>query len=184
MKQEDINRHLGDTKQFLSSELARLRTGRATTAMVEDILVEAYAGSPLLPIRELATIASPDPQSLLITPWDKSILEKIETAILKSNKGLNPVNEGSDIRVPVPALTEETRKEMAKEVGAYVEQAKIRARNIRQDAMKSIEEQEENGVISEDDMFRLKKQVEETISKTNTELEEMGKTKTAEIMKV
>jgi ribosome recycling factor len=184
MKQEDLTKHLQDIKSHLSDELSHIRTGRAAVALIEDIRVEAYVGSPAMPINELATITVPEPQSLLISPWDKTILKKIETAIVASGKGLNPVNEGAGLRINVPMLTEDRRKELAKEISNHVEQAKIKVRNIRQDAMKSLEEQEENGVISEDDMFRSKKQVEESIAKANDDLEEMGKAKTAEVMTV
>lgn len=184
MKHEDLNQHLQDVKSHLAQELTNIRTGRAAVALVEDIKVEAYAGSQPMPLKELANIAVPEPQSITITPWDKGVLKAIETAIVNSGKGLNPANEGSLLRITVPLLTEERRKELSKEVANHVEQAKIKVRNIRQDAMKSIEEQEENGVISQDDMFRLKKQAEDTISKINDELESMGKTKSDEVMTV
>ncbi len=184
MKQEDILQHIADVKSHLSLELSKIRSGRANPGLVETILVEAYAGSPPLPINELATITVPEPQSILITPWDKSVLGKIEQAIIKSQKGFNPINEGSDIRVPIPALTEERRKEIAKDVSVMVENAKISVRNVRQDAMKSVEEQEENGIISEDEMHRLKKQFEETFSKSYLELEDIGRKKEEEVMTI
>ena len=184
MKFEDIKAHLNNVKSKLSEELLQMRTGRASVALVEDIKVEAYAGSNPLPIKELASITIPDAQSVLITPWDKSILKQIETALNASGKNLNAVNEGDNLRVPVPALTEETRKEMAKRISLLVEQSKIRIRTLRQDVIKSVEEQEENGIISEDEMFQKKKEIEDTISKANQELEDMGEKKKIEIMKV
>ena len=184
MKSEDFQNHLSNIKKFLCDELGKLRVGRAVPSLIEDIKVEAYAGSEAMPIKELGSVSVPDAQSITISPWDKSILRKIEDAIRNSGRGLNPINEGELIRVPIPPLTEERRREMAKEVSKIVEQAKIRVRTLRQDVIKSIEEQETNGVISEDDMERQKKAVEADIKKINEELEEMGQAKSAEILEV
>lgn len=184
MKSEDLHNHLNGIKNFLSDELGKLRVGRAAPALVEEIKVQAYAGSESMAIKELGSVSVPDSQSITIAPWDKSVLKKIEDAIRNSGKGLNPINEGDQIRVPVPPLTEERRREMAKEVSKIVEQAKIRVRTIRQDAIKSVEEQEDNGVISEDDMNREKKDIEAQIKAINDELDKMGEEKSAEIMRV
>jgi len=184
MKPEDFQNHLTNIKKFLEDELAKLRVGRAAPALVEDIRVEAYPGSEPMPIKELGSVSVPDSQSITIAPWDKSVLKKIEDAIRNSGKGLNPINEGELIRVPVPPLTEERRREMSKEVSKIVEQAKIRVRTLRQDAIKAVEEQEDNGVISEDDMAREKKDIEANVQRTNSELDEMGTVKSAEIMRI
>ena len=184
MKPEDIHNHLAAAKDFLRAELAQIRTGRASSALVEEIKVRAYEGSEPLPLKELGTISIPDAQSITITPWDKSVLQKIEKGILESGKGLNPVNDGESIRVPIPPLTEERRIEMTKQVSAMVEEAKIKVRNIRQNAIKAAEEMEENGVISEDELHRQKKVIEDDISKVTQELIEMGKTKEQELMTV
>lgn len=182
MKQQDLNQHIQKVKDFFSKELVGIRVGRATTSLVEDILVEAYTGSAPLPLVELATISVPEPQSVLVSPWDKSILKKIEEAIRGSEKNFNPVNDGENIRVPVPLLTEETRKEIAKDISKLLEESKISIRNLRQDVMKSIEEMEREGVMSEDDMHREKKLVEDSISRANKELEEMAKKKEGEVL--
>lgn len=184
MKPEIFQEHIKGIKEYLTGELAKLRVGRASTSLVDDILVEAYEGSEPMPIKELAGVTTPDPQSVVIVPWDKSVLKKVEDAIRSSGKGLNPINEGDQIRVPVPPLTEERRLAMAKEISKIVEQAKIRVRTLRQDVIKSIEEQETNGVISEDEMAREKKEVESDIKSVNQELESMGKEKEAEVMKI
>jgi len=184
MKGQDFQNHLNGIKDFLSTEFSKLRAGRASTSLVDDIQVEAYEGSDPMPIKELASVVVPDAQSVVIAPWDKSVLKKVESAIRKADKGLNPVNEGEQIRVPVPSLTEETRKQMTKEISNLVEQAKIRVRTLRQDAIKAVEEQEDNGVISEDEMFRQKKEIERDISDINKELEELGEKKVEEVMKV
>lgn len=184
MKSDDFQNHLSNIKKFLSDELTKLRVGRAVPSLVEDIRVEAYAGSEAMPIKELGSVSVPDAQSITVAPWDKSILKKIEDAIRNSGRGLNPINEGEQIRIPVPPLTEERRRDMTKEVSKTVEQAKIRVRTLRQDVIKSIEEQEDNGVISEDEMEREKKSVEAEIKKINEELEDMGQVKSAEIMDI
>jgi ribosome recycling factor len=184
MKSEDFQNHLGNIKKFLSDELGKLRVGRAVPSLIEDIKVDAYPGSDPMPIKELGSVSVPDSQSITIAPWDKSVLRKIEDAIRNSGRGLNPINEGEQIRVPVPPLTEERRKDMSKEVSKIVEQAKIRIRTLRQDAIRSVEEQEQNGVISEDDMARMKKDIEARVKDTNDALENMGAEKSAEIMKI
>ncbi len=184
MKPEDFQNHLTNIKKFLNDELSKLRVGRAAPSLIEDIRVEAYAGSEAMPIKELGSVSVPDSQSITIAPWDKSILKKIEDAIRNSGRGLNPINEGEQIRVPIPPLTEDRRREMTKEVSKTVEQAKIRVRTLRQDVIKSIEEQETNGVISEDDMAREKKDIEAKIKQINDELDQIGEAKSADIMKV
>ena len=184
MKQSDIETHLSESKEYLAEELSKIRTGRASASLVEDIMVQAYEGSDPMSIKELASVNVPDAQSVLVTPWDKSIVLAVEKAIVDSGKGLSPVNDGENIRVPIPQLTEERRVDYTKEVSKYVEQAKVKIRTVRQNAIRAVEEQEENGVITEDEMHRQKKLLEEQILKTNKELEEMGEKKKAEIMQV
>lgn len=184
MKKDDLQSHLTKIREDLISELNTLRTGRATASLIDGIEVEAYSGTPAMPINELANVSVPDAQSLLISPWDKSVLGKIEDAIRKAGRGLNPVNEGEAIRVPVPLLTEETRKEKVKEVSKMVEDAKIKVRNVRQDAIKSVEEQEDNGVITEDDLFRQKEDIDKMVKSINAELEDVGAKKSQELMQI
>lgn len=184
MKKEDLKNHLNRAKEELVSNLAAIRTGRANQAILDGVMVEAYPGTAPLPINELATITIPDAQSILISPWDKSIMRRIEEGIRKSPKNLNPVNEGETIRIPVPALTEESRKEKVKEVSKKVEEAKIVVRTLRQNAMSAVEEMEENGVISEDDMYRQKEEIEKMIKESNLLFEQIGKEKEKELMQI
>lgn len=184
MKQSDFLDHVSNIKEHLSSELAQLRTGRAAASLVEDIKVSAYEGVAPLPLNEVASISTTDSQTILINPWDKSVLASIESAITESGRGLNPVNDGDNIRVNIPPLTEDRRKEMVKQISQVVEEGKIKVRNLRQNAIKAIEEQEDNGVISEDDMFREKKRIEEDVKKANDDLEDMAKQKESEVMQV
>lgn len=182
MKHEDLVSHITNVKSFLSSELNKIRTGRATASLVEDIKVNAYEGSASLPLNELASVSVPDSQTILISPWDKSVIKKIEFAIISSEKGLNPINDGVNLRVPIPAITEDRRKDLTKEISALVEGSKIKIRTLRQDVIKAIEEQQDNGVISEDDMYRMKKDIEADVSKANMDLERMGQEKEDEVM--
>ncbi len=182
MKLQDLQDHLQKVKTHLSDELAKVRTGRASANVLDAVKVAAYDGSDPMYLKELASITVPDSQSVLVAPWDKSLLAKIEEAVRKANLGLNPINEGEHIRIPVPPLTEERRKELAKHVSALVEQSKISIRTIRQNAIKAIEETEENGVISEDEMTRQKKQIEEKIAAANKDLELLGEVKQKELM--
>lgn len=182
MKHEDFLSHITNVKSFLATELTKIRTGRASASLVDDIKVDAYAGSPALPIKELASVSVPDSQSILISPWDKSVVKKIEAAIIASEKGLNPINDGENVRVPIPSITEDRRKDLSKEISGLVEQAKIKIRTLRQDVIKAVEEQQDNGVVSEDDMYRMKKEIEADVSKTNMELDRMGQEKEDEVL--
>jgi len=178
----DLLAKLQSAKDFLLSELSSIRAGRARISLIENILVEAYPGSPRLTIKELATLSVLDAQTLLVYPWDKTVVSKISLAISASDLGLNPVVDKDVIKVPVPAPTRERREEFAKLVGKKVEEAKISARTIRQDAMRSLDEQKENGKISEDEYFRSRDEVESKVRKITLELESIGKAKKEEVM--
>lgn len=184
MKTEDFHKHLEKIKEFLNSQLIRIRVGRATTSLVEEVKIDAYEGADPLPLNEVATISVPEPHSILIAPWDKSILGKIEEAIRESEKGFSPVNDGESIRITIPPLTKESREVFVKEISKHIEGAKIKVRTLRQDVMKAIEEQQHTGVISKDEAFRQKKLIEEDVSKANKELEEIGEKKKEEIMEI
>lgn len=185
MKIEDLKDHLNKTKVHLKEELAKVRSGKANAAIVDEIRVNAYEGSDPMSIKELATVSIPDSQSILITPWDKTLLQKIEKGIRASSTlGLNPINEGESIRIAIPALTEERRVEMTKHVSQLVEQTKITIRNLRQNAIKAAEEMEDNKIITEDDLFKAKKDIDDLVSSTNKELDAMGEEKKQELLKI
>ena len=184
MKIEDLREHLNKTKVHLKEELAKVRTGKANAAIIDEVRVNAYEGSEPLALKEVGTVTVPDSQSILISPWDKSLLRKIEEAVRGSKLGLNPINEGEHIRIPVPVLTEERRVELTKHVSQIVEQSKISVRTLRQNAIKAAEEMEDNGVISEDDLARAKKEIEDVVSKTNKELDTIGDEKKQELLKI
>jgi len=184
MKQDDFLEHVKSTKKFLSEELTKIRTGRASAGLVDDIMVNAYDGASPLPLKEVASVSIPESQLILISPWDRSVTAKIEKAIIDSGKGFTPINDGENIRIPIPAVTEERRMALSKEISGLVEQAKVKLRTLRQNVIKAIEEQEDNGIITEDDMYKMKKEIDAEIATANKELEEMGKEKENEVLKI
>ncbi|HNY00093.1 MAG TPA: ribosome recycling factor [Oscillospiraceae bacterium] len=146
------------TLENLVSELDAVRAGRANPAVLSQISVDYY-GAPT-PIQQIASVSVPDPRSLVIQPWDGSALKSIEKAILASELGINPQNDGRIIRLVFPQLTEERRKELAKQVKKYGEEAKVAIRNIRRDAMEKYKKQEKASEITEDDYKNIEKDVQ------------------------
>ncbi len=166
--------------EVIKKDMASVRTGRAHPAILEDIKVDYY-GTPV-PINQIATISAPEARLLVIQPWDKSALKEIEKAILRSPLGLTPQNDGNVIRVSIPPLTEERRKELIRLVRKKAEEGRITIRNIRRDVMEELKEKKENGEIPEDDYFRLSKEVQEITDKYIEKVEEILKLKEEEIM--
>jgi len=164
----------------LRVDLLGIRTGRATPALIEHIRVEAY--DSVLPLNQVATIAAPEPRLLTIRPWDVSTIGAIERAILKSDLGLTPNNDGRIIRLPVPPLTDERRRDLARLVGRRVEEARIAIRNVRRDALKSLGDLQKAKEISEDDFYKAKDDLQELTNEYTQKAEELGKQKQNEIM--
>ena len=181
MKIEEFNSKLSQTVNHFKEEISQIRTGSASNSLVENIMVNAYEGSPPMRVLELATINVVDPYLLAVAPYDKSIIEKISKAIKDSSAGLNPTVDGSVIKVPVPQLNSEQRQKFVKFAKDKLEESRIAIRNIRQDAIKSVEEREENGVTSEDEMKREKVQIEEGVKNTNKQLEDLFDKKEKEL---
>ena len=184
MKLHELREKIDRQIKHLSEELATVRSGRATSALVENIKVDAYEGSAPLTVRELATISISEPTIITIKPWDVTLSSKIEKAIRVSPGGLNPVVFDDLIRINLPPLSQERRQEMAKVVKSKAEATKVELRQIRQDEMRSIDEMEKNGVISEDDRFSLREEVEKTVKEKTEEVEKIAREKEAELMKV
>jgi ribosome recycling factor len=166
----------------LKQEVAGLRTGRASPALIENLEVEYYGSKT--PLKAVAAISSPDPKSLVIQPWDKNAVTAIEKAILGSSLGLNPIIDRDVIRVSIPPLTEERRKELIKLLGKYLEEARIQVRREREEILKEIDRKEKSKEISEDEKFRQKNEVQKTVDEINKKIEEIGATKENEIMLV
>jgi ribosome recycling factor len=165
----------------LKRELATLRAGRASPAMLERIQAEYYG--TLTPINQLGSITTPDPRTLVIQPWDKTALASIEKAIQKSELGLNPANDGNVIRIVVPPLTEERRKELVKETRKFGEEAKVAIRNIRRDANDEIKKKEKTE-ISEDESRRHQEDVQKLTDRYVAEVDKILAAKEKEIMEV
>ncbi len=166
----------------LKTECKQIRTGRANPAIVENIFVEYYGTKT--PLNQVANITIPDPRSIVVQPWDKSLVKEVEKAIRNSPLGLNPINEGTIIRIPIPMLTEERRKELVKVLHEKVEQARISIRNIREEIWKTIKEKESTGGMSEDDMFRAQKDLQKIVDEQNEVARKIGEEKEKEIMTI
>lgn len=179
--QEAESRMKGAIKA-LEEDMNAIRTGRASPALVERLMVEYY-GTPT-PLQQLATIATPEPQLITIRPFDPKSLGTIEKAILASELGLTPTNDGKIIRLVIPPLTEQRRQELAKVVGRRVEEAKVAIRNIRRDALDDLREFEKEKLISEDEFFRARDDLQKLTDHYTEQVEKIGERKQQEIMEV
>jgi ribosome recycling factor len=168
--------------EALQDDLMGIRTGRASPALVEKLPVEYYG--TLTPLNQMASIAAPEPRLLVIKPWDPSALVDIERAILKSDLGLTPMNDGKLIRLNVPRLTEERRRELARLVSRRVEEGRIAIRNLRRDALQDLKEFEKEKMISEDDFYRGKDDVQDLTDEFVQQIDEIGKRKEEELMEI
>ena len=166
----------------LTAEILAIRTGRAHASLVEDLPVEAYGQRMVL--KELASITVPDPQLIVLDPWDKSVIPDIEKAVRESKLGLSPVVDEEVIRVPVPSLSEERRQEFVKLVKEIVEETRQKVRYARQEAIEEIRRQEKDKEISEDEKFRLQKEIQGEVEECNREIKEMGEAKEEEILRI
>lgn len=172
----------GKTVVHFEEELIKLRTGRAHPGLVEGLLVEYYGTQT--PLKQMASVTVPEARQILISPWDKGALAQIEAAIRGSELGLNPVNDGSIIRVTLPALTEERRKELVKVLNSKAEEARVSIRSIREEVWKEIQEAEKEGMIGEDDKFRGKDELQKVVDEYNQKIETLREKKEAEVMTV
>ena len=179
---QEFESKMKKTCEALTAQLATIRAGRANAAVLDQIEVDYY-GSPT-PIQQVASIASPDPRSLLIQPWDASVLKGIEKAILASDLGLNPQNDGRTIRLVFPALTEERRRDLVKQVKKYGEEAKVAVRNIRRDAMDKFKAQKKKSEITEDDLKIIEKDLQKLTDDYIKEVERIADEKEKELMEI
>jgi ribosome recycling factor len=168
--------------EHLKHELATLRTGRASAALVENLVVEYYGTTT--PLIGIAQIAIPEPRQITIQPYDKNALKDIEKAVQQSNLGVNPVNDGALIRITLPAMTEERRKELAKVVSQMSEKTRVTIRNIREEIWKEIQRLEKEGEISEDDKIGGKDELQKLVDKWNAEVKKLAENKEQEIMTI
>lgn len=168
--------------EHLQGELSKLRTGRATPSLIEDVKVDYYGTKT--PLKQMAAISSPDPRSLMVQAWDRSVLALIENAIREADLGLNPNNDGVVIRINIPTLTEERRKDLVKVLNQKAEEGRIAVRAIREDCWKEIQEIEKEGLINEDDKFKAKDKLQEVVDEFNKKIEEVRAKKEQDIMTV
>lgn len=183
---DDINKEAADkmskTLEALSATYQTLKAGRANPHMLDKIIVDYY-GAPT-PIAQMAAVSAPEPRTLLVAPWDISALKAIEKAIMASDLGLNPSNDGKTIRLTIPQLTEERRKELVKVVSRDGEDCKVALRNIRRNAVDEIKKQEKDKLITEDDVKDGEKQIQKTLDDYIKKTDELIKEKEKEIMTV
>lgn len=179
---KDAEDRMKSTLHVLEQDFAAMRTGRASTALVEKLPVEYY-GTPT-PLFQLAGISVPEPQMIMIRPFDRGSISLIEKTILASDLGLTPNNDGTNIRLNIPALTKERRKDLAKQVGKRLEESRIAIRNIRRSAIDDLREFEKESIISEDDLHQGLDKVQKLTDKYIEEIDELGKRKENEIMEV
>lgn len=170
------------TTEVLSEQFAAVRAGKANPAVLDRITVDYY-GSPT-PIQQIASISTADARSLLIQPWDGSVLKGIEKAILASDLGINPQNDGRAIRLVFPQLTEERRKDLAKQVKKYAEEAKVAVRNIRRDAMEKFKAQKKKSEITEDDLKIVEKDMQKLTDDYIKEVDKIAAKKEQELMEL
>lgn len=176
----DLKRRMQGAVDSLKHDLAGLRTGRASTALLDPVQVDVYGAS--MPLNQVATVSVPEARMISVQVWDRSNIQPVEKAIRNAGLGLNPVTDGQLIRLPIPELTEERRKELAKLVGQYSEKARIAVRNVRRDGMDGLKQDEKKSVISEDERKRLETEVQKLTDETIKDIDDLSATKEKEIL--
>lgn len=178
----DIRPRMEKTLQILRDEVASIRTGRATSALVENIVCLVYGGTQRLKVVELGTITTPDPGTILIQPWDASIIGEIKQSIGAANLGLTPIIDGELIRIAVPPLSAERREEYIKLLHRHLENGRIMIRQVRHDKMAEIKRAFDEGELPEDDHFRMEKELQDITDEFIEKIDETGKKKEAELL--
>ncbi|MCL5037321.1 MAG: ribosome recycling factor [Chloroflexi bacterium] len=179
---QDIENRMKKTIEVLHKDFSVIRTGRATPALLDRITVDVYGQS--MPIKQLATVSVPDPRTLLIQPWDRGVSGEIEKAIQKSELGINPMNDGKVIRLAIPQLTEERRKDLVKMVRKKGEEAKVSMRNIRRDSLEDLKKMEKSSEISEDEQKRGQEKIQKITDSHIEEIDKAVSSKEVEIMEI
>ncbi|WP_067931362.1 ribosome recycling factor [Alicyclobacillus kakegawensis] len=183
---EDIVKSAQDrmhkTIEALKRDLATVRAGRATPAMLDKVMVEYYGAQ--MPVNQVSTVSVPEPRQLVITPWDKGVLSEIEKAIQKSDLGLNPMNDGSVIRLVIPPLTDERRQELTKVVRRMAEEARVAIRNVRRDANDELKRTEKAGDVSEDEVRRGMDRIQQLTDRFVVEVDKMLEVKERELKEI
>ena len=176
----DLERRMHGAVESLKGDLSGLRTGRASTSLLDPVTVEVYGAH--MPLNQVATVSVPEPRMISVQVWDKSNVGPVEKAIRSAGLGLNPINDGNTLRLPIPDLTEERRKELAKLAGTYSEKAKVAARNVRRDGMDALKTDEKKGVYSEDERKRHEGEVQKLTDATIADIDTAAAAKEKEIL--
>ena len=179
---KDLDRRMQGAISALNDDLMGLRTGRAAVGLLEPLMADAYGTQ--MPLKQLATLSAPEPRLLTVQVWDKSTVKAVELSIRDGSLGLNPVSEGQLIRVPIPELTEERRKELAKVAHKYAEQTRVAIRNVRRDGMEALKRQERAGEISQDLQHDISQEVQDLTDDYISKVTELLDTKEQEILQV
>ncbi len=179
---EDFKERMGKSIETLKREYSRLRTGRASISLLDGIRV-SYYGTPT-PLNQMASLAVPEPRLIVIQPWDKTAIEDIEKAILKSELGLTPINDGKVIRISIPSLTEERRKELVKVARKMSEDNKVAIRNIRRDANEMLKDLKKEKEVTEDDLYRSQEEVQKATDQFISQVDELCAAKEKEILEI
>lgn len=178
----EIDQHMDKSVEAVRNEFNTVRTGKASPSLLDLVKVDAYGQK--MPLQQMANVSAPEPRLLVVSPYDPSQIGEIEKAILSSDLGLTPSNDGKVIRIPIPPLTEERRKELVRVTHNIAEEGRIAVRNIRHDANKEIQKMESDGEVSEDEMHRKLKEVQELTDKHVGQIDELLERKEQEIMEV
>ena len=176
----DIERRMAGAVESLKSDLGGLRTGRANVTLLDPVVVEVYGS--MMPLNQVATVNAPEPRMLSVQVWDKANVTAVEKGIAHANLGLNPIQDGQTLRLPMPDLTEERRRDLAKLAGQYSEKAKIAIRNVRRDGMEDLKDDEKKKEISEDDRKRSEDDVQKLTDKYVAECDAAAAAKEKEIL--
>lgn len=184
MDERQVKQKMSEVLDLVTSDVGSVRTGRASPSLVQDITVSVYGGQQRLKVNELGTITSPDTDSIVIDPWDKSIIGEISKGIEAANVGLNPFIDGEIIRISIPPMTTEDRNKLVKLLGTKIENGRIMIRQIRGDFMKDIRHSFEEKEVSEDEKFNQEKKLQEITDDFIGKIEKVGKQKKQEILGV
>jgi len=176
----DLERRMAGAVESLKGDLGGLRTGRASVSLLDPVTVEVYGAH--MPLNQVATVSAPEPRMLSVQVWDKSNVGPADKAIRSAGLGLNPIVDGQTLRLPIPDLTEDRRKELAKLAGKYAEAARIAVRNVRRDGMESLKADEKKGVYSEDERKKLETEVQKMTDAAIAELDAAATAKEKEIL--
>ena len=180
--QQQASQKMDRAIEALRREFTGVRTGKASPGLLDTVKVEAYGSA--MPLNQVATVSAPEPRMLVIQPWDRAMIGPIEKALQTSDLGLNPANDGKVIRVPIPALTEERRREYVKVLHKMAEEAKVAVRQVRKDANDEIKKRQKDGDISEDDARREQDEVQKLTDRRVQQIDDLLKHKEAEVMEV